>query len=882
MKKQIFLFAVAALALASCSSENDVVQTPNVVEQNSEPGAVMFDAYTNRATTRAGEIGSLTTAGFKTGDFSDDGFGVFGYYTNSSTYDQQAIPNFFYNQQVIWNTDGYFEYTPVKYWPNEYGTTAQSEDADKVSFFAYAPYIDVVPATGKPTAATTEEAAELQKWGISSLTRNNATGDPMVKYIASFDQDKSVDLCWGVCDDPDWRIIQTGGIQGDLNRGLPWLNVQRPADATALGAATGQKLKFTFKHATAQLKVNINAFVDGLDNGLPIASGTKVYVRSITFEGLATKGTLNLNNTEAGADKAYWLDYNGTNDLTTGESVTIYDGRKDGKEGTPSGIATNEKALGLNPDLVQSDVWANSAEGVTKDLKNLFRKYNKATEKYVEADQPIYVIPTGDPVKVTITYDIETADDNLSTYVSDVQQHGSSVENVITKEIDFGGTTNLENGKSYVINLHLGMNSVKFDAAVTVWDDGGAADVDLPYNAPTASVAKGGSESTTIPAGGGNGLFQVSGLTKDDALTYAFAVTTPSGGAFNSPTCVFTTDPVGNDGMAKAKWSIGGNNTVSDYVGTLKISAAGSVVGTLNITQKAHALALETPTINTDGNVITLTSGASGMLEADWATITVKRTRGGSTTTITPTKNASGNTTATLTLSEAAAAGDVYTITVDPGAGKAAAETVILKIGGIAFASASQIIEYGVTGFKYSPTVYGKMDAITYNVTSATNANVSSDGVVTTIKVGNQTIKASTSKSSEETEYQCTTNSVKAEYTLTVKKATGTISYPLENITAYSAPVDIDKAVLKNSNNNELTKTAAAGGAVTYSILSVDGDTSDTAVTFAVDGTELKNGSTGPESGRTYTVLLRAEVTENDNVSYTNKAATATITVTVP
>ena len=892
-QKKFFILAAAAMFMAACS-ESDVAEK-QAGQKQIEPGAVAFDVYTSRTVTRAGEIGSLTTAGLKTGVFADDGFGVFGYYTNSSTYDQQAIPNFFYNQKVIYNPSGYFEYSPVKYWPNEYGTTAISEDADKVSFFAYAPYIDVVPATGKPTAATTEEAAELQKWGINSLTRNNATGDPMVKYIASFDQAKSVDLCWGVCDDPNWRIVQTGGMQGDLSAGLPWLNVQRPADAQELSAA-GQKLKFSFKHATAQLMVKINAFVDGTDNSLAIAPGTKVYVRSISFEGLATKGTLNLNNTEAGKDKAYWLDYNGTNDLTTGETVTIFDGRKDGKEGTPSGVATNEKSLGLNPNLVQSTIWGDAGEkpGVTKDLQPLF------CNGYGAATLPIYVIPTGDPVKVTITYDIETADENLSTYVSDVQQHGSSIENVITKEIDFGGATTFENGKSYTINLHLGMNSVKFDAAISEWVEvPSAADVDLPKNKPTASATAtdaGSHTPITIPAVGGNGTFQVSGLKAEEMTTNALATVTG--------TVVPTSTTVGANGMAIVDYVIDANNKISDIVGTLTVTGGTSnKKAILDITQLAHALDLASPTIDATGLIITLTSGAPGMETTDWTSmasnITVsKKDREGNVTSFTGATDAavagskflvasSVGTSATLTFAadDEVAAGDVLTITVNPGAGKAAQETVTLKIGGIVFAPAAYSVEYGYVGFNPEPLYYGSAPsgytAAASDATTIANVTSATDPTIVTVAAGTPANISMTATQAPAEGYAYTTNSRNATYTLTVTKAEGTLTYALDNVTGQAVAAngnviaDINKAKLKNSHGDELTTKMSS---ITYSVVSVDGVVGSNV--FVIDGTALKVGTSALTAGTTYVVKLQASVVDDSDVEVLNNSETITITVT--
>ena len=252
MKKQLFFLAVAALALASCSSEN--LSQEKSALQNAEPETVMFDAYTQRTTTRAGSVEIMKDASLR-----NCGFGVFGFYTNNSDYDPQSIPNFFYNQKVEWNGTNW-AYDPVKYWPNEYGENAESDDFDRVSYFAYAPYVKSVPSTGK--IVKDPSSSDEDKWGITGMTRNSATGDPIIKYIASFDQSKAVDLIWGVCDNPLWSIVQDGSKQkiNDAEMGLPWLNVYRPMETD------NQRVKFTFKHALSQLSVNVDAFVDGYNN----------------------------------------------------------------------------------------------------------------------------------------------------------------------------------------------------------------------------------------------------------------------------------------------------------------------------------------------------------------------------------------------------------------------------------------------------------------------------------------------------------------------------------------------------------------------------------------------------------------------------------------
>lgn len=468
MKKYLF-FAVAATVFAACSSDSDPVsQTPENGKNNTEVAnvPVTLDAYVDRATTRAGYAGDLTTnATGTTNNLWTEGFGVMAYYTDNNTYDGLTTPNFMYNQHVTHEATGW-TYNPVKYWPNEYGTNASSDDIDRVSFFAYAPYVDVNPSNGKVNISTDATAAT---WGITGLSRNSSTGDPYVKYIASFDKTKAVDLVWGVYDETStaWSVVETSGTQ-TMTKGKPWIDVQRPATGT-------QKLKFTFKHALARFNVQIDAFVDATSAAYERDAKTRIFVRSVTFEGFAMQGALNLNNTTAYVP--LWLSYDGANDMDNGDEITIYDGRKDGKEGaSPAG---GEKVTGLNPVLIQDTDWgATMKDGVKKDAVNLFSNTTAVTDA-------IYVIPTNDNVKVTIVYDVETEDANLNTYLSDGKTHGSSIENKITKDISFGttATTKMTAGNSYQIKLHLGMNSVKFDAEVSDWPaTSDEAKTELPAN----------------------------------------------------------------------------------------------------------------------------------------------------------------------------------------------------------------------------------------------------------------------------------------------------------------------------------------------------------------------------------------------------------------
>ena len=496
MNKKILFYLLMSVLMAGCAAgdSESLGDKPPVGATSDGKYAVGFNAYANRAVTRAGYAGTLTIDQLQQAQGDLGGFGVFAYYTDLKKYDQTYIPNFMYNQGVFYS-GGNWQYTPVMYWPNEYGSDAGSDDEDKVSFFAYAPYVH----HSSPAAGSVDGDAS---WGITGFSRNTTAGDPIVKYIASFNPAQSVDLCWGVCDQASWNRIQNNGSQS-MTTGLPWLDVEHPQ-------GVNQKMTFTFKHALSQLNVQIDADADGLTHeaSSDIADGTKIYVRSISFTGIALKGALNLNNTVA--NKALWLDYSGSTDLPFGESVTVKDGRRDGREGSANAEATNEIPSGLNDVIIQKNT---ATDGVTHTAVNLFNSD--------DIDKCVYVIPTGEKMTVTIVYDVETTNPHLSTYISDGSTHGVSIENKITKDILFGGATSgLDCGKKYTIKLHLGMNSVKFDAAITPWDDGDVVNGEgwLPGNlAVTTPVTMSLGSSLTMAMSGGVGTPQTITATTQPA-----------------------------------------------------------------------------------------------------------------------------------------------------------------------------------------------------------------------------------------------------------------------------------------------------------------------------------------------------------------------------
>ena len=153
------LIVLTITALFSCEDNEENGQTTSqevpIAFQTSMEGQAMV--------TRAN---SLSYHGLDTKEFSLNAkIGVFAYYTGNDWYHEGFVPNFMYNQMVEQvektNEKKTWNYTPVKYWPNNAN--------DKLTFTAYYPYngtgITLSPNTkkGLPTIFFhTQERTEEQ------------------------------------------------------------------------------------------------------------------------------------------------------------------------------------------------------------------------------------------------------------------------------------------------------------------------------------------------------------------------------------------------------------------------------------------------------------------------------------------------------------------------------------------------------------------------------------------------------------------------------------------------------------------------------------------------------------------------------------------------
>jgi hypothetical protein len=471
MKKSLFFFAAAALALTACTSDNEATQE---VTQKAAPQAVAFDTYVPN-TTRAGLAGVMTTTTLQT-----SGFGVFAQYSNDSgsadgTYNNdpagdgtKPVANFMWNQALTY-TSAAWSYSPLKYWPNETvedsqaGTDgdATSSYKDKLSFFAYAPYAAHPADTydGKVTGPTytaaptaTDSKISADGGGIEGIIANNAAAiDPWVRYSVASTPSESVDLLWGVAPSGGLSYTDVTGGTTEVDAGMPLVDLIKPKKDA--------KIKFLFQHALARLGLTVVAALDQIAPGgefentgtaLAPVYPTKIAVESVNItetttpsKQLFTKGTLNLKNTTA--FQSLWV--------PSSTSGTI--------DFTVSGTSLND-AIEYKTNASTTYTTA-TITGVT------------TTEKPVIADNKYFmVIPShaDTQLQVVITYYVITADPKLAGGYSEVK-------NVITKKVTI---PTLTNNKAYNLKLVLGMTSVKLDAEVAEWKVDGSTEVYLPQN----------------------------------------------------------------------------------------------------------------------------------------------------------------------------------------------------------------------------------------------------------------------------------------------------------------------------------------------------------------------------------------------------------------
>ena len=168
-----FVAAAALLLLGACGEHKDdewiPLQTPvQIATRVQEPETkAPVDAFAN-----------------------GDQIGVFGFYHDNSTWstDPDNKPDYMYNQLMTYNaTTLAWEYSPVKYWPNETGPSL-STGTDLLSFWGYHPHNGSLPdgVTLNPVKSNGDSYTSAST-GLPDIafTQSTTAGDSQVDLMVS-------------------------------------------------------------------------------------------------------------------------------------------------------------------------------------------------------------------------------------------------------------------------------------------------------------------------------------------------------------------------------------------------------------------------------------------------------------------------------------------------------------------------------------------------------------------------------------------------------------------------------------------------------------------------------------------------------------------------
>ena len=387
LKSWMPAFSLAAFLFAACS-QTETLEDITQNSQDAAPTAVQFGTYLNGGKeSRAGHVGDIITTQLQQSKDQGGGFGVFAYFTGSTDWSSSSepTPNFMYNQLVTYNsTDNKWTYSPIKYWPNGNATAdnqqATGEDGGKVSFFAYAPYVDV---TQNSNDATKNAEPSGKDNGIIALTGNKGTGNPKVTY--KLDASNPVDLLWGTRSSTTSYNLAgypSGGSQTDTGGDTKKVNTNLTKQTI------GETVDFTFKHTLARIggsPITINnAEYGGVYVALDIDDNTHSsidreedtdgnYLTLVTVNSITIANTTdNDNRANSNIKSRGVFDLcNGTWDVTSAEEMTINDVVNFSSDGTTKGINKDFAEPSSVPTFTSGSEKGWSMKGVTSTLEKL-------------------------------------------------------------------------------------------------------------------------------------------------------------------------------------------------------------------------------------------------------------------------------------------------------------------------------------------------------------------------------------------------------------------------------------------------------------------------------------------------------------------------------
>lgn len=464
MKMNRIYILIYTLLLVACSNSDDA-GTHDMLSEGSSAIRFSTDMNTRATTGMINTLDALKATG--------EGFGVFAYLTDGSdwatTFADKEIATFssfsdffMQNQQVTWSNSYQDElevwqkdwvYSPLKYWPN----STNNATSRYISFFAYAPWVDV---STSPTSGVIDYVREADR-------------TPHVIYkIGAADQ--QVDLLWAN------KIDATRNGQGLIT-----------ADASPL---TYQKVPLEFKHALSAIDIYVQRVYDepAYTGKIPAAVlYPTVYVSKLELKSTSKDGEGKNYLQKCGKFSLIdgtWSDPGSPNAWTTGDETITYEesmindtirGTTDTREefirdieldkwkwilDTKGTASTDDDEWVDATTITEADYTANpnrwkSAYGVSEEERNFI----KNTMTQVLIPRKVTLIPK-------LTYSMVVRDDALLVnYLTDNEGHKYSR---ILNEVEGNSVTlDLKPGKRYTLLIRIGVEHISFELlSVVDWD----------------------------------------------------------------------------------------------------------------------------------------------------------------------------------------------------------------------------------------------------------------------------------------------------------------------------------------------------------------------------------------------------------------------------
>ena len=527
--KVMTVLASAALLLTACSSDKLEATSQAVNNPASADNSIQFGTYMGRATaaTRAGSKGVITDDVLKVAGY---GFGVMAFNTGNAAWSASGAttnPNFMYNENIYWDGGDKWIYDNVKYWPNDFNNGAVDREAspntatgsgeagsqNKLSFFAYAPYVEIADYSAAGTDVAINTSVNTKYFapsgaadeGIVAMTYNQKQGDPYLKYILKdATSTNAVDMLWGMRGNTSGYDLANGATEaaiGNYNTDLTKQTVK-------------ETVNFLFKHALAKIgghdaesttdagdfKTGLQVILD-IDKDGAISGGSKSTKTLVTVDDVLIEDWYTYNKRlDASTTEKSDLMTDGWFNIATGTWSDVAKNLGGGNGVTYTSGTTTTTSVGamgkLNPEIAEPASSIASTDGSSWTLDGTARGgVVDDTPKDVysaDSDVPaVFMIPApsgsgnDQSLVVTVTYTVRTFDSHLAS-ISDV---GSStgtwtkVKQKITNRVTIPGGS-LDANKYYKLLMHLGLTSVKFSATVADWaeatnsDEDGNGDID--------------------------------------------------------------------------------------------------------------------------------------------------------------------------------------------------------------------------------------------------------------------------------------------------------------------------------------------------------------------------------------------------------------------